>query len=392
MTSQAISPAIKETYFSANVHEFLTISITPTTPTATNFTIVVDDNNSDNNNSDGNNSDNNSDNNNSSDGNNSTADNNNSGSGNNSTISNDSNRSITAFQTFYHNYSQLLMLLSITAVIAGVIVLTIFTIINDGICHDCSGDDEDSESRFWWNQLAKYSVISIIQFLAGLLVIYKNVRVNYTRKVVHIFYFIWPQLLDKLLIGFNKSIYSEAWNVMVILLVLIGLVKPIRERVKFVGTMFKAIDRPEDRPYTLFWMVSQLITSLVIIACAALYLDKIDRTNWIFIPLLILTVGDGLAEPIGVRFATPGTTYKVRGFLIKKEYTRSYQGSAWVWFFSVVAILIYFNSFTTGQIIFNILLIPVVSTVLEAIAPHTWDNPILLAAGYILLGLSDLLP
>ena len=104
----------------------------------------------------------------------------------------------------------------------------------------------------------------IIQYIMALIVIYKNVKVNYTRKVVHISYFIWPQLLDILLLKYEKNKYTEFWNIWVILLLLLILSEPIRHKIKFIDTMFKAVDRPEDRPYTLIWFSSQIIATLII--------------------------------------------------------------------------------------------------------------------------------
>ena len=48
--------------------------------------------------------------------------------------------------------------------------------------------------------VAKGIALGTTMLLTGALARYLSVKVNYTRKVVHISYFIWPQLLDILLL------------------------------------------------------------------------------------------------------------------------------------------------------------------------------------------------
>eukprot|EP01064_Diplonema_japonicum_P029558 TRINITY_DN4818_c0_g1_i1.p1 TRINITY_DN4818_c0_g1~~TRINITY_DN4818_c0_g1_i1.p1 ORF type:complete len:415 (+),score=54.65 TRINITY_DN4818_c0_g1_i1:39-1247(+) len=284
----------------------------------------------------------------------------------------------TSFLIFYEKYSWLITIAACMTVFFCLLALVIVTIVNQGT-------DSDDEDKFWINQLSKYSVISLVQFIAGIAADKYKVKVSYTRKIVHVFYFVWPQLLDKVLLGFERTIYSELWNVMIIMLVLIALIEPIRERLRICQLMFAAVDRPEDRPLTLFWSVSQLIASLTVIASAAVLFSHIDKSDWIFIPLLVLTIGDGLAEPIGVTFSTPATTFKVKGLCVDRHYTRSLQGSGWVWAFACISVAIFYHSFTTAQFVLTIFVLPIFETLIEAYSPHTWDNPLILLGGYSVL-------
>eukprot|EP01059_Diplonema_ambulator_P002328 TRINITY_DN11992_c0_g1_i1.p1 TRINITY_DN11992_c0_g1~~TRINITY_DN11992_c0_g1_i1.p1 ORF type:complete len:401 (+),score=160.65 TRINITY_DN11992_c0_g1_i1:45-1247(+) len=287
----------------------------------------------------------------------------------------------TTFLVRFEKYSHILTILCCTFVVLSLLVLTTATIINNGT-------DSDDENIFWVNQLCKYGVISLVQFIGGIAAEKYHVKVSYTRKVVHVFYFVWPQLLDKVLLGFDRTIYSEAWNIMIIMLVLIALIEPIRERVRLCQIMFAAVDRPEDRPLTLFWSVSQLLASLLVVFGAAMLFRHYDKGDWVFIPLLVLTIGDGLAEPIGVTFSTPATTFQVKGLCVDRYYTRSLQGSGWVWGFACASVAIFYTQFTTKQFIFNILILPVAEMLIEAHSPHTWDNPMILLGGYLVLFMS----
>jgi phytol kinase len=238
-------------------------------------------------------------------------------------------------------------------------------------------------AKFWLNQVAKYSIIFIIQFICGICVTKYNVKVNYTRKIIHMTYFFIPYLLDKLLIDFNKNVYTELWNMWLILFSLFVIIEPIRNKFRIIQFLFSGIDRPEDRPYTLLWLSTQLIISLFVIIPMGAVFKHIDRGNWIFIPIFINGLGDGLAEPVGIRFGKH--KYKTKALCTNKEYNRSYEGSFCVFFFSVVSILIFLNDFKTIELIFCLILMPILCTIAEAYSPHTWDSAFIYGISCLIL-------
>jgi dolichol kinase len=280
------------------------------------------------------------------------------------------------FETLHDKYHRTSAMLFVTVIICALIVLIITTTLHKGI-------DPNTLNRFWLNQGVKYVSIGLIQFVCGLLVHKFNVNVAYTRKIVHIFYFVFPQLLDTILLSFDKNIFTELWNIVIIFLLLSLILEPIRERSVLFQIMFKAIDRPKDRPYTVFWFITQLVVSIPIIAGFSILFSYWGRDPFIFIPLIILVFGDGLAEPIGTRFGYH--KYSVKGFYVSDVYTRSFEGSACVYFFSVVAVAANYNNFTKESMTFALLTLPVIMPLVEAKSPHTWDNPIILLVGYVLL-------
>ena len=100
----------------------------------------------------------------------------------------------------------------------------------------------------------------------------------------------------------------------------------------------------------------------------------------VLIPILINVVGDGLAEPVGVRFGTH--EYRTRALFISKEYVRTLEGSACVLITGFIVVAMHFEYFTTTQFILSMLLVPMVMTLTEAYSPHTWDTPFLMFTGY----------
>jgi CDP-diglyceride synthetase len=264
---------------------------------------------------------------------------------------------------FFCHYSYSLFIINSLILLCSFIVLTVLTVLYNS----------DLDKFFWINQLIKYFLVSIIQYTMSLLVIYKDVRVNYTRKVIHISYFLWPQLLDILLIKYEKNKFTEFWNVLIILCLLLVLSEHVRKKISIIDMMFKAVDRPEDRPYTLIWFSSQIISTLIIVIPFSVYFSRINKIGLIFIPILINGLADGLAEPVGIRFGKH--KYKTRACLSSREYERSYEGSACVFIVSTIIILAYYTYMSTYQYIFCTLLIPIITTFTEAYSPHTWDSP-----------------
>ena len=279
----------------------------------------------------------------------------------------------------YINNSKILLSLTIIFIFTTLISLITLTILFN----------DDLDKYFWINQISKYLLVSIIQYLMAILVVYYNTKVNYTRKVIHVSYFLIPQLLDIILIKYNKNKYTELWNIWIILFLLFLLSSPIRKHIGLIEFMFKAVDRPEDRPYTLIWFSSQIVTTLLVIIPFSVFFERIDRVGYVFIPILINGLADGLAEPIGIKFGKH--KYKTRSCLSSRKYERSYEGSMCVFIVSLIIILAYYNYMSIYEYVFCSLTIPITITLTEAYSPHTWDSPCIFFMVCSLLSISSTL-
>jgi len=225
----------------------------------------------------------------------------------------------------------------------------------------------------------------IINYLTGLIVKYTNVKVNYTRKINHFSLFFLPYFI---ILFFNiPSDLRGITAMLTSLLTIVILVRPIRERVPFLKTMFLGFDRPEDRPNTFFWLSTQFLFCNIIGFFIFSFLSLYSRAELWLIIVLISGIGDGLAEPVGIRFGKH--KYNVKAIFSKNKYTRSVEGSVCVFITSFIAILAFFPSFTTPQLIIALISIPICMTLAEAFAPHTWDNPFLfLVGGFLLIAIA----
>ena len=241
-------------------------------------------------------------------------------------------------------------------------------------------------NKFILNQFLKYIFLVVIQYIMALVVVRYNFKVNYTRKIVHMSFFLWPQILDNLIIIYQKDKYTELWNVWIILFLLFINSKEIRSKIKFIETMFKAVDRPEDQPYTLIWFATQVISTLVVLIPFSVFFSRNNKKNLVFIPILINALGDGLAEPVGIKFGK--NKYKTKACCSKRVYERSYEGSFCVFIVSFIIILSFIPYMYINQFLFSLMTIPISSTIAEAFSPHTWDSPIITLVVCSLLSVS----
>jgi phytol kinase len=98
------------------------------------------------------------------------------------------------------------------------------------------------------------------------------------------------------------------------------------------------------------------------------------------IPILINAVGDGLAEPVGIRYGK--RKYTVKALFTNQTFTRSIEGSSAVFITGVLVMLLYAGEFTSMQFLVGLALVPIAMTFTEAYSPHAWDTPFLMLVGY----------
>jgi phytol kinase len=234
-------------------------------------------------------------------------------------------------------------------------------------------------SHFVWFQLSLLASLLTIQYCSGLLVRHKGIKVNYTRKINHFAIFFVPVFLRSV---FPHQPTFERFIIgcVLVLLVLFIYIKPIRDKIAIIATMFLSFDRPEDRPNTLWWLFTQILAGYIIFVPVVIFYVQSGLAGLIWIPLFIIAFGDGLAEPVGIRFGRH--EYETYAFFSKKKYVRTLEGSACVFLASIIIVAVFHASFTQLQFIIALIFIPFLMTLVEAFSPHTWDSPTLYLAGY----------
>lgn len=232
--------------------------------------------------------------------------------------------------------------------------------------------------QFWTGEVVKVAALYAVMYSSAQLVIRFNVLVNYTRKINHFAIFFLPILLW-ILLDYEQTDGTRIISSLILLIALIPFIRPIRRRVRFFATCFRSIDRPEDRPRTMVWLITQVVAGYLVVLPVMFLLDRFAAADLIMIPVLTNAIGDGLAEPVGVRFGRHA--YTTRAVFSTARYTRTVEGSACVFITAIIVVLVHAAWFTPLQLAAALLLIPPVMTIAEARAPHTWDTPYLFFAG-----------
>lgn len=217
----------------------------------------------------------------------------------------------------------------------------------------------------------------------GVMVDNYNIKVNYTRKIGHFSMFVFPgavYLMFNVINPTEKIIIASLSS----LLFFLSLISFFRRRLRYLSLSFRAIDRPEDRPYTLVWIFSQTFVGFIVLAVFSVLWGQLGiPLELMYITILTTTLGDGLAEPIGVRFGKH--KYAVKGFLIQKSFYRSYEGSLTVFLVALILTLMFMHNFERSGAIIMVLIYPLAMTLTEAKSPHTWDTPFLFFIGNLVI-------
>ncbi len=236
--------------------------------------------------------------------------------------------------------------------------------------------------NYWTHITILHSCFLLLFYVCGILVQDYSVRVNYTRKIMHFALFFLPQFLLSFF-PYQSSVFTGIFNATLTMAVLGLFIQPLRNNIVLFNTMFKSIDRPEDRPYTLLWLTTQFLASYLVLMPLIYYLNQHQLRDLLYIPILIIGLGDGLAEPVGVRFGRH--KYSTRAIFSSRSYTRSIEGSLCVFVVSLITIISYRELFTLTQLTVALTIIPLLMTLTEAISPHTWDSPFLYLVGGVSL-------
>jgi phytol kinase len=225
-------------------------------------------------------------------------------------------------------------------------------------------------------------VFNLIWAFLGMFVVHCGAPVAITRKIMHVLLQGVAPLVFVDIVYANddtplaeKMWRSAVWDCLLASISNFFWMKPVR-RLPYIGalsrTAFAAVDRPEDRPHTLVWVTVQLCGLPLMTIPMMYWLIENNVGSLRFICPLAVGLGDGLAEPIGKRFGKH--KYQVYALFTKERFTRSYEGSANVFFWTLLGVLIAIPELSIAQVIFLTILLPPAMTLTEAKSPHTMDN------------------
>ncbi|AZZ55481.1 hypothetical protein [Rathayibacter iranicus] len=144
--------------------------------------------------------------------------------------------------------------------------------------------------------------------------------------------------------------------------------------------------RDRDVPYSRFFFFFPLILgNLGIVAAFVFFPADAARAG-----ILAVAIGDGLAEPVGLRFGR-NTTYRVPDLVFRRSNTKSLHGNAAVMLSAVAIAAVTFIAASTGPvwvIIAGSLAFGIAVAAIEALSPRGFDNlTISLGGALIMTGL-----
>ena len=259
-------------------------------------------------------------------------------------------------------------------------------------------DKSNIDQAFFAFCLVKIVIAGAVSLIGGLLcrkfcdtdekgyIIYTRktaFKVNYTRKLQHFAAYLVPLINP---FGKHAGLLPHLWETFFVMLTFLVMIKPLRENCRFFMLQFNSMDRPEDRPHTLKWIIlGNVLPGLLLSVCFQYLFEKVlNEPYLVMIIVIAVGIGDGLAEPVGIYLGKH--KYTVPAWNFKRTYTRSYEGSACVWITTLIAILIFRGEFNTlHQFIAALAILPPLMTFAEAFAPHSMDTPLMMLSGYTVL-------
>lgn len=210
-------------------------------------------------------------------------------------------------------------------------------------------------------------------------------KVNYTRKIQHFAAYLIPLVIAAPESCNCKGVVAMAWGQTVTLTCFWILIKPVRERLSCVMLQFNSMDRPEDRPHTLKWIVGgNIIPGMILILIFRYMFSFTQQSELTLIFVFVTGLGDGFAEPVGVY--TGRHKYKARSCTSSRAYVRSYEGSACVWLSGhIFTSMMWYGFKNSTQFWTCFWLMGPIMAVAEATSPHTMDTPALMTCGGLII-------
>ena len=197
------------------------------------------------------------------------------------------------------------------------------------------------DHSYWIKLLMQNCFFMVVFGICGFFVVTCDWKDSYSRKSCHVVMYLTPLLVHLIWPSDERKlpgIWEMSWTVWFQFIPFLLLMKPFRRCSALLMLSFRAVDRAQDRPHTLAWILSQLVASYMVLICLYSYLSvrkglPNEAGKLILIPIIVNVFGDGLAEPIGVRFGrhkfrVPALWYD--GKCCSGNFHRTYEGSACV--------------------------------------------------------------
>ena len=203
---------------------------------------------------------------------------------------------------------------------------------------------------------------------------HRSWRDGYTRKLNHMGHGLWAALTIAFL---PPAQLFPTVTLATVLVALIYAVSALVSRPWYLRGIVRGSLRDRDVPHARFFFFLPLIVGNIgIVAAFALFPPDAARAA-----ILVVAIGDGLAEPVGLKFGAT-TTYRVRDVIFRTTNTKSLAGNAVVALSAlVVGMTVMWGQAAIGRLFVASLGFAILMATLEAVSPRGLDNFILTVAG-----------
>lgn len=134
--------------------------------------------------------------------------------------------------------------------------------------------------------------------------------------------------------------------------------------------MYEAMAREKDEPNRTYYIIVPYLATLI-----GGVLSNIFFPQYVVFGYLVAGLGDAIAEPVGTRFGKH--QYRVPAISGVRA-VRSLEGSSAVLIVSVAALILCLALFPQYALslrsLLTVIFIAILSTLVEAVSPHGWDN------------------
>lgn len=241
-----------------------------------------------------------------------------------------------------------------------------------------------------WPMVILYLVLYVFTFyfvgsFLGKLKQKLNLKIHLTRKLFCTMIFISGFILPQIISTQNFPHYFPLLSSVTTIFLILSLSPKLRLFFPPSTLTFEAINRFGEENETLkrLWTETLFISILVFIAG---YIFSPFLQIYLFYPALVSGLSDSAAEIIGGYWGKK--KYKTLKLWGDETYYRTVEGSVAFFIVSVlISGLISFYVPHDESVVLTLTLLPILLTLTEAYAPHSWDNPFIFLTSYLTIAI-----
>lgn len=206
-----------------------------------------------------------------------------------------------------------------------------------------------------------------------------SIKSSYARKINH-FGISMVSIIVFMYIPIENTFINAIFTS---ILVIIVYIFSCYSKNKYIRSIIESNIRDRDQPNGKFFVFLPLITGQLALYVSLYFFNPVFAK----VAFCSMGFGDGLAEPIGVRFGKH--KYTVNDYIWNVENTKSLEGSFAVFLVSLIScslmLTLYIVDLKVSYVVLISLVYATIISIVEAISPRGLDNCLIILCGVLLL-------